>query len=234
MNDLEVRLKKIKTRIKEASKGIDEPLLLAVSKVQPITKIEKLRDLGLTHFGESYLQEALAKVEHFKNSDIVWHFIGPIQSNKTRQIAEHFDWVHSVCSVKVARRLSSQRPESMPPLNICLQINIDNETTKSGIFPDQAAELYQEVVSLPNLALRGLMCLPKKQENSEDASASFQRMVALKDSLDANMDTLSMGMSADLEYAIKEGSTIVRIGTALFGEREPVVRQEKPVAEEAL
>ena len=219
MTDLAERYQTIKAIIESASKSFNRPLLLAVSKVQPIKKMEFLHEFGINDFGESYLQEALIKIEHFKNKPINWHFIGPIQSNKTRLIAENFDWVHSVCSVKVAKRLSAQRPESMPSLNICLQVNIDNESTKAGKLPEEVSLFFDEIKALPNLSIRGLMCLPKKRENIVDTCESFNRLAKLKNSLCDKMDTLSMGMSSDLEYAISEGSTIVRVGTALFGTR---------------
>ena len=196
--------------------------LLAVSKTQPAHAIRSAAAFGITNFGENYLQEALDKMSALTNLALCWHFIGPIQSNKTRAIAEHFDWVHSVDRLKIARRLSEQRPAEMPPLQICLQVNISGESSKSGISPDALAQLAAEVNELPALRLRGLMTIPAA---STDTGAQRQAFARLRHCLEAlqttlpELDTLSMGMSADLESAIAEGSTIVRIGTGVFGPR---------------
>ena len=196
--------------------------LLAVSKTQPGTAIRAAAAAGITHVGENYLQEALDKMTTLADLPLCWHFIGPIQSNKTRSIAEHFDWVHSVDRLKIARRLSEQRPPQMPPLQVCLQVNISGEPSKSGIQPGELAQLAAAVDELPALRLRGLMAIPAA---STDTVIQRQAFAQLRHCLEAlqttlpGLDTLSMGMSADLESAIAEGSTIVRIGTGIFGHR---------------
>ncbi len=178
---------------------------------------------GQARFGESYLQEAITKIDQLKEkAAIEWHFIGRIQSNKTRLIAENFDWVHSVYKLKHAQRLSEQRPDSMPPLNICLQINIDDEESKGGISPEDADGLIQQISLLPGLQLRGLMTLPAPAYGIDAQRMPFRLLRELRDSLATPalpLDTLSMGMSDDMEAAIAEGSTIVRVGTAIFGPR---------------
>lgn len=195
--------------------NLGNAILLAVSKKQPIEKIRALYQQGVHNFGENYLQEALDKQSELEDCDITWHFIGPIQSNKTRPIAERFSWVHSVDRLKIAERLSDQRPASLGFLNICLQVNIDDEATKSGVSLANLDELIASCQQLPNLTLRGLMCIPKAEQ---DPAAAFAKMAALKDQY--QFDTLSMGMSADYPLAIEQGATIVRIGTKLFGARE--------------
>lgn len=179
---------------------------------------------GMTRFGENYLQEALEKIEALQDLSLEWHFIGPIQSNKTRPIAEHFDWVHSVDRLKLARRLSEQRPPHLPPLNICLQVNVSGEQSKSGATLEELPALAREVASLPHLRLRGLMAIPAPAEGLEAQRQPFHHMHQALQQLNAEgleLDTLSMGMSGDLEAAIAEGATLVRIGTALFGPRPP-------------
>ncbi|AUM13266.1 YggS family pyridoxal phosphate-dependent enzyme [Ketobacter alkanivorans] len=227
-NDLQQRFQQVIQHIRDAAArlGKPEPTLLAVSKKHPSDAIRTLYDLGQRDFGESYWQEAESKLADLNDLDIVWHFIGPIQSNKTRPIAEHFDWVHSIDREKVARRLSEQRPAHLPPLKVCLQVNIDHEDTKSGVPPEQVLPLARAVSGLPNLHLAGLMCIPSRvQAAGEDETpqrAAFHRLALLKQQLEeAGITTqaLSMGMSDDLEAAIAEGSTLVRVGTALFGER---------------
>jgi pyridoxal phosphate enzyme (YggS family) len=196
--------------------------LLAVSKTQAGSAVRMAAAAGITNLGENYLQEALDKMSALTDLPLCWHFIGPVQSNKTRAIAEHFDWVHSVDRLKIARRLSEQRPAEMPPLQICLQVNISGESSKSGIAPEALAQLAAEVDELPGLCLRGLMTIPAA---STDTVAQRQAFARLRHCLEAlqttlpHLDTLSMGMSADLESAIAEGSTIVRIGTGVFGPR---------------
>lgn len=229
MNDLEQRYRDVCGRIEEATERqhSQRPTLLAVSKKHPSESLRTLYQLGQRDFGESYWQEAEQKMLDLQDlNDIVWHFIGPIQSNKTRPIAEHFHWVHSVDREKIARRLSEQRPEGMSPLNICLQVNIDKEDSKSGVAPEDVLALAQAIYELPRIRLAGLMCIPEHSENPVQQRAPFQRLAALKNQLaEAGIitDTLSMGMSDDLEAAIAEGSTILRIGTALFGERQKTV-----------
>ena len=198
--------------------------LLAVSKTKPASMVREAWELGQRHFGENYLQEALTKIEALADlKDISWHFIGPIQSNKTRDIASHFHWVHSIDRLKVAQRLSDQRPEHLPPLNICLQINTSGEASKSGISPEELPELVRTISQLPQLKLRGLMTIPAPESDPEQQKKPFQALAQMMDQINESqnlaMDTLSMGMTGDLEAAIQEGSTMVRIGTALFGAR---------------
>ncbi len=198
--------------------------LLAVSKTQPAERLRELYQLGQRDFGENYLQEALAKQAALADLRICWHFIGPIQSNKTKSISEHFDWVHSVDRIKVARRLSEQRPETLPALNVCLQVDISGEASKSGVPPEALPELAEAVAELPRLRLRGLMCIPAPSDDFAEQRRAFAEMRHGFEALRARghaLDTLSMGMSGDLEAAIAEGATLVRIGTALFGPRNP-------------
>lgn len=198
--------------------------LLAVSKGHSSHDIEQAFAAGLTDFGESYLQEALPKIQILAALPLCWHFIGPIQSNKTQGIARHFSWVHSVSRLKIAQQLNDARPEPLPPLNICLQVNLDHEDTKSGVTPEEIADLAIFASTLPRLCLRGLMLIPKQQNDEEQQFLSFLRLTHLLNQLNhelkLSMDTLSMGMSHDFQAAIRAGSTIVRIGTAIFGERK--------------
>lgn len=225
MTPLEQRWRQVLAQIHAASQrfGRPAPALLAVSKTHPASTIRALFELGQKAFGESYWQEAEAKLTELADLPIEWHFIGPLQSNKTRPIAEHFSWVHGVEREKIARRLSEQRPAHLPPLNICLQVNLDGEDSKSGVVPEEVLPLAQAVKDLPNLKLRGLMCIPEPREDFEQQRAAFARMASLfqllKDAGINGLDTLSMGMSDDMEAAVAEGSTIVRVGTAIFGER---------------
>ncbi|MBN1006660.1 YggS family pyridoxal phosphate-dependent enzyme [Amphritea pacifica] len=199
--------------------------LLAVSKTRPAEELRQAWACGQQAFGENYLQEALDKIEALQDLDIIWHFIGPIQSNKTRAIAENFSWVHSVDRFKIAQRLSDQRPGNLPPLNICLQVNISGESSKSGVLPADLPALAAAVATLSNIRLRGLMAIPASSDDPEQQRKPFAQMNHLLQSLqrqlpDQPLDTLSMGMSGDMEAAILEGATIVRIGTALFGPRD--------------
>lgn len=200
--------------------------LLAVSKTRPPEDLREAFAAGQTAFGENYVQEALDKQEALADlPDMEWHFIGPIQSNKTRQIASSFDWAHSVDRLKIARRLSEQREDSLPPLNICLQVNINEEESKSGCRLSELPQLVEEIGELPNLRLRGLMAIPDPSQPEAELRASFRKLANTLKALktghpDAGpLDTLSMGMSGDLELAIAEGATWVRVGTALFGQR---------------
>ena len=197
--------------------------LLAVSKKQPMEKIVSANLAGLNDFGENYLQEAAVKIEELKQLALCWHFIGPIQSNKTKAIAEHFQWVHSVDRVKVAQRLNQHRESSSLPLNVCVQVNLSGEASKSGTALDQTDALCREIAELPNLKLRGLMAIPAALNNLEAQRASFRQLrdafVRLQSTY-SSMDTLSMGMSGDFEAAIAEGSTLLRIGTGIFGRRD--------------
>lgn len=195
-------------------------LLLAVSKTKPAADIADAYAAGLRHFGENYCQEALLKQRQLSAFDITWHFIGPIQSNKTKLLARNFHWVHSVDSLKIAKRLSDQRPDHLAPLNICLQVNISEESTKSGVALADLAELSDQVAALPRLALRGVMAIPEPQTDPGLQRQPYKRLVAAVGSLNrTGLNTFSFGMSDDLEAAIAEGSTIVRIGTAIFGKR---------------
>ncbi len=194
--------------------------LLAVSKTKPAAAVREAYAAGLRDFGENYLQEALGKQTELTDLPLCWHFIGPIQSNKTRAIAEHFDWVHSVDRLKIAQRLSEQRPANLAPLNICIQVNVSGEASKSGCTPADLPALAAAISALPNLTLRGLMAIPEPTEERAEQDAAFASVRTLQDSLNLPLDTLSMGMSHDLESAIAQGATWVRIGTALFGARD--------------
>ena len=197
--------------------------LLAVSKKQPVEKIREAHTCGQRDFGENFVQEGVEKIESLTNLDLTWHFIGHLQSNKTRVVAEYFDWVHTIDKLKTARRLSEQRPEDLEPLNVCLQVNVDDEDAKSGVLPAAVPELAAACSELPNLRFRGLMCLPAIRNEFEDQRRPFAVLRELAEQLRAggiDTDTLSMGMTADFRAAIFEGATIVRIGTALFGARD--------------
>ncbi|WP_312722241.1 YggS family pyridoxal phosphate-dependent enzyme [Stutzerimonas kunmingensis] len=224
MSTIEKNIAKVAARIREAAQAVGrDPAsvgLLAVSKAQPAAAIREAAEAGMRDFGENYLQEALDKQAELGELPLTWHFIGPIQSNKTKPIAEHFDWVHSVDRLKIAQRLSDQRPAELPPLNICLQVNVSGEASKSGCAPEELPQLAQAVAAIPRLRLRGLMCIPAPSEDPAEQRAAFARLRALRDELPLTLDTLSMGMSQDLEAAIAEGATWVRIGTALFGARD--------------
>lgn len=196
--------------------------LLAVSKTRPVEDIRAALAANQSHFGENYLQDALTKIEAITEPAIEWHFIGPIQSNKTRQIAQHFSWVHTVDRLKIAQRLSEQRDPKQTPLNICIQVNTSGENSKSGISLEDTLELAKQISQLPHLQLRGLMTIPAATSNFEQQRQPFRLLRELKDEVVSHgieLDTLSMGMSNDMEAAIAEGSTIVRIGTAIFGAR---------------
>jgi pyridoxal phosphate enzyme (YggS family) len=222
---IEHNIANVRQRIRDAEKKygrIDDSVqLMAVSKTQPATNVRLAIAAGITDVGENYLQEALDKIEQLADLAICWHFIGPIQSNKTRAIAEHFDWVHSVDRLKIAQRLNDQRPSQLPPLNICLQVNIDDETSKSGVALGQLPELTQQISHLPNIRLRGLMAIPKASDREDEQRVAFAKLAEAANQLNKTspIDTLSMGMSKDLDAAIAEGSTLVRIGTDIFGPR---------------
>ena len=197
--------------------------LLAVSKTKPIADIEQAIAQGQRCFGENYVQEGVEKIQHFDNLELNWHFIGPLQSNKSRAVAEHFDWVHTIDRLKIANRLNSQRPTHMKPLNVCIQINISDESSKSGIAPGELMSLAQQISTMPMLTLRGIMTIGGKGNDIEKITNEFSQMNQLFEHLKqefASVDTLSMGMSNDLELAIKHGSTLVRIGSAIFGQRQ--------------
>lgn len=198
--------------------------LLAVSKTKPISAIQEAIDAGQRVFGENYVQEGVEKIQHFaENSELEWHFIGNLQSNKTRVVAEHFDWVQTIDRLKIAQRLSEQRPIEKHPLNVLIQVNISDESSKSGIQPDEMLPLAREIAELPNIKLRGLMAIPKPESDPEQQKIALQAMQHLFQELQvefSDIDTLSMGMSDDMQAAIECGSTMVRIGTAIFGARD--------------
>ena len=212
-----------------AGRPVGQVRLIAVSKTQPAEAVMAAREVGQREFGENYLQEALEKQRQLAQFDLVWHFIGPIQSNKTRALAECFDWVHGVDRLKVAERLSAQRPPGRLPLNICLQVNVSGESSKAGVSPEALGELARQVAGLPGLRLRGLMAIPAATPDPLQQRAAFRTVRHALESLAdiSGLDTLSMGMSDDLEAAISEGATLVRVGTAIFGPRSP---RREPVA----
>jgi hypothetical protein len=227
MKNIENNLNHIRARIAEAAlvskRDPDSILLLAVSKRKPASDIRCAWQLGQKDFGENYLQEAQQKMQELEDLDISWHFIGAIQSNKTRNIAEAFDWAHCVDRVKIAQRLSAQRPADLAPLNVCIQINIDHETSKAGIDLNELPGLAKAIHQLPGIRLRGLMTIPAPRESLAEQRAAFAQLAAAMSRLQQQgitCDTLSMGMTQDMAAAIAEGSTLVRIGTAIFGERD--------------
>jgi pyridoxal phosphate enzyme (YggS family) len=199
--------------------------LLAVSKTFPAEDVRAAHAAGQRMFGENYVQESLTKIEALADlrASLEWHFIGPLQSNKTRPVAENFDWVHSVDRLKIAQRLAEQRPAHLPPLNVCLQVNVSGETSKAGVTPTDASDVAHAIAALPQLRLRGLMSIPEPADTIEEQRAPHRQLRELFERLCADgfaLDTLSMGMSSDLEAAVLEGATIVRVGTAIFGARD--------------
>lgn len=233
MSDIPFKLGVVQTRVAAACKAAGRApgavRLLAVSKTRPASDVEAAHGAGQSAFGENYVQEAVNKIRTLSHLPLEWHLIGPLQSNKTAEAAQYFDWVHTVDRLKIAQRLAAQRPAGREPLNICLQVNIDGEDSKSGCPPEEAEALARAVLALPNLRLRGLMAIPRPGN-----PAALAALAALRDRLLANIpalntagfDTLSMGMSDDLEAAIAAGSTLVRVGTAIFGERVRQTEQE--------
>ncbi|AYA39268.1 YggS family pyridoxal phosphate-dependent enzyme [Xenorhabdus nematophila] len=228
MNNIEQNLHDVRNRIalvaQKCGRIPEEITLLAVSKTKPVDDIAKAIASGQREFGENYVQEGVEKIQHFDNhDDLVWHFIGPLQSNKSRLVAENFDWCHTIDRLKIAERLNEQRPENMAPLNVLIQINISGEESKSGILLEELIDLAAKINSLPNLVLRGLMAIPAPENDFERQLAVFHQMeqafIKLK-RLYSPVDTLSMGMTDDMEAAITCGSTLVRIGTAIFGARQ--------------
>ncbi len=224
---IEQKFNKVLNRISKAAMDAQRDpgsiTLMAVSKTKPPQDIILAYQAGARHFGENYLQEAQHKIAALNALPITWHFIGPIQSNKTRPIAELFDWVHSVDRLKVAQRLSDQRPHELNPLQICLQVNVSNEPTKSGVALHEAEALALAIDALPNIVLRGLMAIPEPSDEFEAQQSAFLKVRDLFEQIQCHIphiDTLSMGMSQDLEAAIAEGATIVRIGTDIFGARD--------------
>lgn len=218
--------RRLEAALQAAGRHPQSARLLAVSKTKPASMIREAWRLGQREFGENYVQEALSKQTELSDIDnIVWHFIGPLQSNKSRDVAEHFDWVHSIDRERLAKRLNDQRPDSLGPLNICLQVNISHEGSKSGVTPDALATLAEQVLALPRLKLRGLMAIPAPADTLDAQREPLSRLREAFEGLrerfpEAPLDTLSMGMTSDLEAAIFEGATLVRLGSAIFGARE--------------
>ena len=224
MSTIAGNIAQVEARIRAAALAVQRDVtsihLLAVSKTKPAAALREAYAAGVRDFGENYLQEARAKQVELADLPLCWHFIGPIQSNKTRDIAEHFAWVHSVDRLKIAQRLSEQRPAELPPLNICIQVNVSGEASKSGCAPADLPALAAAISALPRLKLRGLMAIPEPTEDRAEQDAAFATVRTLQESLNMGLDTLSMGMSHDLESAIAQCATWVRIGTALFGARD--------------
>ena len=229
MSHIADNLQAVHARIERAAQAArrspDSIRLLAVSKTFPAEDVRAAFAVGQRAFGENYVQESLAKIEALADlrTQLEWHFIGPLQSNKTRPVAEHFDWVHSVDRLKIAQRLSEQRPDALPPLNVCLQVNVSGEASKSGVAPAEAPALARAIAALPRLRLRGLMSIPEPADDLQAQREPHRLLRALFDALRADgiaLDTISMGMSGDLEAAVLEGATMVRIGTAIFGKRD--------------
>lgn len=226
MTIISANLQAVKERIRAGARSVGRDAgaarLLAVSKGWPADCVRTAFSAGQRAFGENYVQEGVAKIAALDDLDLEWHFIGPLQSNKTREVAEHFDWVHSLDRLKIAERLSAQRSPGLPPLQICIQVNVSGEDSKSGVAPAELAALARNVKSLPRLRLRGLMAIPEASENAELLRQRFALLRKLLEQLNAEgmeLDVLSMGMSDDFECAIAEGATILRIGTAIFGQR---------------
>ena len=226
MTTIQTRIDAVRERIRVAcaayGRAPEDVTLLAVSKTFGPDAVQAAHAAGQTAFGENYIQEAVEKITALRHLPLQWHCIGPIQSNKTRLVAEHFDWVHTVDRLKIAQRLSEQRPQALPPLQVCIQVNVDGGSTKSGVAPEDALALATAVAKLPRLQLRGLMCIPEPASDFVANCAVLKRARGLFDVLNAEglkLDTLSMGMSADMEAAIASGSTMVRVGSAIFGER---------------
>lgn len=226
MKGIKSNISDIKSRINTAEKRYERKSgsvkLLAVSKTKSVSDIEAAIAAGQLAFGENYVQEAVNKIQAIQDPRVEWHFIGDIQSNKTKQIAKHFAWVHSVTRIKIAQRLHEQRPDNLPPLNVCIEVNVDGEVSKAGLLPQDVLPLVDAMQSLNRLKLRGLMAIPKPRENYQQQLQAFQIVAQLQQALITQgipLDTLSMGMSADFEAAIEAGSTIVRVGTAIFGSR---------------
>jgi len=227
MSSIAQSLEEIRNRVTLLERRYDrtpgDVRVLAVSKTKPPEAVRAALEAGQREFGENHVQDALNKLDALERLDLVWHFIGPVQSNKTRVVAARFDWVHSIDRAKIARRLNEQRPEGLTPLNVCIQVNVSGESTKSGVNPDRVEELAQAVSELPRLRLRGLMTLPRPCDDIEEQRRPFAALHRTLEALNTRgftLDTLSMGMTNDMEAAIAEGATIVRIGTAIFGARE--------------
>ncbi|AHN25512.1 Hypothetical protein YggS, proline synthase [Gilliamella apicola] len=231
MNTVQDNLLNIKNEIAEIAKKCERDpntiQLIAVSKTKPVEQVIEAINAGQLAFGENYVQEGVEKIQYFEknmpNNDLIWHFIGPLQSNKSKLVAEHFDWMHTIDRLKIAQRLNDQRPNHMAKLNVLIQVNISQEASKSGVKPEEVADLVKQIVTLPNLNLRGLMAIPEIENDYDKQFNVFTKMQQLLQSLQKDypfMDTLSMGMSGDMQAAIVAGSTMVRIGTAIFGARQ--------------
>ena len=225
IHNLEAVRQRIAMAAQVAGRDAGSVALLAVSKTFPAEDVRAAHAAGQHAFGENYVQEAITKIEALADlrATLDWHFIGPLQSNKTRPVAEQFDWVHSVDRLKVAQRLSEQRPDTLPPLNVCLQVNVSGEASKSGVSMAEAADVARQIAALPKLNLRGLMAIPEPAGNLDEQRVPHRRLRELFERLRDGglaLDTLSMGMSSDLEAAVLEGATIVRVGTAIFGARD--------------
>ena len=230
MTTISDNLQAVKTRVRRAIQAAGRPdgavRLLAVSKTWPADSVRAAWAAGQRAFGENYVQEAVTKITALDDLDLEWHFIGPLQSNKTREVAENFAWVHSINRLKIAERLSTQRPVDLPPLQVCIQVNVSGETSKSGVVPAEVSALAHAVAKLPRLRLRGLMAIPEPDGEPALLRQRFTLLRELRDSLNSEglkLDILSMGMSDDLEIAIDEGAVIVRVGTAIFGQRSPSI-----------
>ena len=226
MSAIADNLQAVQARISNAAAAVgrspESVRLLAVSKTWPLACVLDAAEAGQRAFGENYVQEGIDKITAVSGRNLEWHFIGPLQSNKTKPVAEHFDWVHSIDRLKIAERLSAQRPAYLAPLQVCVQINVSGEASKSGCAPDEALTLCRAVAALPGLQLRGLMAIPEPTDDLQAQRIPFRKLRELREQICAAglpLDTLSMGMSHDLEAAVAEGATIVRIGTAIFGER---------------
>lgn len=226
MTSISANLQAVRERVDTAARAVgrapDEVVVLAVSKTWPVASILEAAGAGQRAFGENYVQEGVAKIEALRDRDLEWHFVGPLQSNKSRTVAMHFDWVHSVDRGKLAQRLSAQRDAALAPLNVCIQVNVSGEASKSGVAPEDVVPLAGTIAALPRLRLRGLMCIPEPNGDPEVLHGRFRTLRRLLEELNArgfSLDTLSMGMSDDLEVAVAEGSTLVRVGTAIFGAR---------------
>ena len=231
MNTVQDNLLNIKNEIAKIAKKCERDpntiQLIAVSKTKPVEQVIQAINAGQLAFGENYVQEGVEKIQYFEknmpNNDLIWHFIGPLQSNKSKLVAEHFDWMHTIDRLKIAQRLNDQRPKDMAKLNVLIQVNISQEASKSGVKPEEVADLVKQIVTLPNLNLRGLMAIPEIENDYDKQFNVFTKMQQLLQSLQKDypfMDTLSMGMSGDMQAAIVAGSTMVRIGTAIFGARQ--------------
>lgn len=222
-NQLDAVRERIASACAHSGRSADAVALLAVSKTFGADAVAAAHAAGQSAFGENYIQEAVEKIAQLRHLSLQWHCIGPVQSNKSRLVAEHFDWVQTVDRLKIAQRLNDQRPAHRAPLQVCIQVNVDGGATKSGVAPSEASDLARAVAAMPRLRLRGLMCIPEPASDFEAACSVFKRARALFDALNQaglGLDTLSMGMSADLEAAVASGSTMVRVGSAIFGQRD--------------